>query len=362
MTSKIAGEPHTPREKAVAASYEAGIERNDLVVETRQPLQIFADQYWIEAGSPVACISTPPTDIISAPPAASRQSSEPAPSRASCPSPPCVVHASSGPSGCAPTPRTCVGQCWRPHASCTSRRPSLVPCKACPSWCVRHIAARLEPRAALFANWATPAWVFSATSKSSLPLPLPHLRCRLDIANNCLTTLMDDHALDPDDLRAFASLPIQRVEHVGHAPGKVRAILPQLRRHFGRLIVHHSPAKALHGAKVHRHRLRGQHAFDFVGRLERPQGRDRGEHLLTASFVCLARRKPSGSGHRVDQHAIKLVAPRSAECAQFVGFGFVDEDVSRGGLLFFQHRWRDSSAAPFHLWPGSSEGLPHGMT
>ena len=54
MTSKIAGEPHTPREKAVAASYEAGIERNDLVVETRQPLQIFADQYWIEAGSPDA--------------------------------------------------------------------------------------------------------------------------------------------------------------------------------------------------------------------------------------------------------------------------------------------------------------------
>jgi hypothetical protein len=144
-----------------------------------------------------------------------------------------------------------------------------------------------------------------------------------------LTTLVDDHALDPDDLRAFASLPIQRVEHVGHAPGKVRAILPQLRRHFGRLIVHHSPAKALHGAKVHRHRLRGQHAFDFVGRLERPQGRDRGEHLLIASFVCLARRKPAGSGHRVDQHAVKLVAPRSAECAQFVGFGFVDEDVSR---------------------------------
>jgi hypothetical protein len=26
------------------------------------------------------------------------------------------------------------------------------------------------------------------------------------------------------------------------------------------LIVHHSPAKALHGAKVHRHRLRGPHA------------------------------------------------------------------------------------------------------
>ena len=58
---------------------------------------------------------------------------------------------------------------------------------------------------------------------------------------------------------------------------------------FGLFIVHHSPAKALHGAKVHhRHRLRGQHAFDFVGWLERPQGRDRGEHLLIASFVCLA--------------------------------------------------------------------------
>ena len=71
----------------------------------------------------------------------------------------------------------------------------------------------------------------------------PHLRCcRLEIANNCLTTLMDEHALDPDDLRA-SSLPIQRVEHVGHAPGEVRAILPQLQRHFGLLIVHHSPGK-----------------------------------------------------------------------------------------------------------------------
>jgi hypothetical protein len=62
-----------------------------------------------------------------------------------------------------------------------------------------------------------------------------------------------------------------------------------------------------------------------VGRLERPQGRDRSEHLVIASFVCLARRKPAGSGHRVDQPAVKLVAPRSAECAQFVGFGLADD-------------------------------------
>ena len=138
---------------------------------------------------PAPCISAPPTVIISAPPAASRQSSEPAPSRASGPSPPCAAHASSGPSGCAPTPRTCVGQCWRRHASCTSRRPSLVPCKACPFWFGRHIAGRLEPRAGLFANRARAAWGFPATSKSSLPLP--HLRyCRLDIANDRLTTLM----------------------------------------------------------------------------------------------------------------------------------------------------------------------------
>ena len=207
-----------------------------------------------------------------------------------------------------------------------------MPCKACPSWCVRHIAARLEPRASVIRQSGMRRLGFSGNFEVILSPPPPSRR--LDIADDSLTTLMDDHALDPDDLRAFASLPIQRVEHVGHAPGKVRAVLPQLRRHFGRLLVHHSPAKALHGAKVHRHRLRGQHAFDFVGRLERPQGRNRSEHLLTASFFCLARRKPAGSGHRVDQHAVKLVAPRPAECAQFVGFGFADEDVSRGDLLF----------------------------
>ena len=44
------------------------------------------------------------------------------------------------------------GQCWRPHASCTSRRPSLVPCKACPFWFGRHIAGRLEPRQMAFAH------------------------------------------------------------------------------------------------------------------------------------------------------------------------------------------------------------------
>ena len=175
MTSKIAGEPHTPRESC-------------------DPNRQICFAAWLTSTGPMHLRST--TVIISAPPAASRQSSEPAPSRASGPSRPCVVHASSEPSGCAPSPRTCVGQRRRRHASCTSRRPSQVPCKACPSWYGRHIAGRLEPRAALFANWATPAWVFSATSKSSLPLP--HLRCcRLDVANNCLTTLMDDHALDP---------------------------------------------------------------------------------------------------------------------------------------------------------------------
>ncbi len=105
--------------------------------------------------------------VISAPPAASRQPSKPAPSRVSGPSPRCAPHASSGPSECAPAPRPCVGQCWRRHASCTSRRPSLVPCKACPSWYGRHIAGRLEPRAGLLANRARAAWGFPATSKSS---------------------------------------------------------------------------------------------------------------------------------------------------------------------------------------------------
>ena len=80
MTSKIAGEPHTPRGRWAAV-------------------------------------------IISAPPAASRRPSEPAPSRASGPSPSCAAHASSGRSGCAPAPRPCVGRCWRPHASCTSCKP-----------------------------------------------------------------------------------------------------------------------------------------------------------------------------------------------------------------------------------------------
>jgi hypothetical protein len=45
----------------------------------------------------------------------------------------------------------------------------------------------------------------------------------------------------------------------------------------------------------------------------------------------------------------------------FVGFGLADDVYPRGGLLFCQHRWRDGSAAPFHLWPGSSEDLPHDM-
>jgi hypothetical protein len=66
-----------------------------------------------------------------------------------------------------------------------------------------------------------PPGVFPATSESFLPLL--HLRyCGLDIADDRLPPFIDDHALDPDDLRTFASLPIQRVQ--------VRGVLPQLAR------------------------------------------------------------------------------------------------------------------------------------
>jgi hypothetical protein len=107
-----------------------------------------------------------------------------------------------------------VASSFRPLDYFYCFRITATDCKACPFWYGRQIAGRLEPRAELFAYTARAACVFPATSKSSLPLSLRYWR--LDIANDRLTILMDDHALDPDDLRAFASLPIQRVEHVGH--------------------------------------------------------------------------------------------------------------------------------------------------
>ena len=111
MTSKIAGEPHTPRESWTRIAKSA---------------------------SPVGSPRPECTVIISAPPAASRQSSEPAPSRASCPSPPCVVHASSGPSGSAPT--SGVGHVLAPP--CILHFPQAIAgaLQGMPSWCVRHIA------------------------------------------------------------------------------------------------------------------------------------------------------------------------------------------------------------------------------
>ncbi len=55
--------------------------------------------------------------------------------------------------------------------------------------------------------------------------PLPS---RLDIADNGLTTLVHHHPLDPNNLRTFAALPIQRIQHVGHRAHQVRAVFSQL--------------------------------------------------------------------------------------------------------------------------------------
>jgi hypothetical protein len=79
---------------------------------------------------------------------------------------------------------------------------------------------------------------------------------------------MNDHALDPDHLRSLAPLPVKRLEHVRHRPGKVRAVLAKPRRSLGGLARDNRAAKALHRGVVHRDRLRGDHALDFVGRLE----------------------------------------------------------------------------------------------
>jgi hypothetical protein len=115
---EIAGEPHTPRDSAI------------VVAVVPVPLR---GGYRRSAG-----MTSRPTDpsfipapVISAPPAASRQPSESAPSLASGPSPPSAAHVSSEPSGCAPTPRRCVG-----HAG-AAMHPAL---PAGHRWCPARLA------------------------------------------------------------------------------------------------------------------------------------------------------------------------------------------------------------------------------
>ncbi|MGO9997570.1 MAG: hypothetical protein ACLPKW_07475 [Acetobacteraceae bacterium] len=93
---------------------------------------------------------------------------------------------------------------------------------------------------------------------------------------------MDDDTLNAHHLRPLTPLAIQRVQHVGHCPSEVRAILPQLRRGLGRLAGDHRAAKAVHRRFVHCDGLGGDHALNLVSRLERGQrgarGRDTERH------------------------------------------------------------------------------------
>ncbi len=59
---------------------------------------------------------------------------------------------------------------------------------------------------------------------------------------------------------------------------------------------------------MHRHRLCRQHAFDFIGRLERPHTRDGDKHLLATIFVRLTRGEPAGLSRRRYKSVVEPVA------------------------------------------------------
>jgi hypothetical protein len=59
---------------------------------------------------------------------------------------------------------------------------------------------------------------------------------------------------------------------------------------------------------VRRHRLRGNHGFDLVGRLECLKALDRHEHLPGAILVRYAGREPAGLYHCVDQGGVEPIA------------------------------------------------------
>jgi hypothetical protein len=62
------------------------------------------------------------------------------------------------------------------------------------------------------------------------------------------------------------------------APGHIRAVLAQLRRHIGVLIRQHGPAETLHGREVQCDCLGSKHGLNLVLRLEGREGRTGGNN------------------------------------------------------------------------------------
>ena len=138
---------------------------------------------------------------------------------------------------------------------------------------------------------------------------------------------MDVNVLDADNLLpTFAALAVQRRQQLDERAGRVRRGLAQALGGLKRLFVEHSPAAALHRCVMRRHRLGANHGLDLVGGRECLQAFDRDEELPVTIFIRLARGKPAGIYHRIDQRIVEPIAPRSADDAQSVGIGRVHSD------------------------------------
>jgi hypothetical protein len=149
---------------------------------------------------------------------------------------------------------------------------------------------------------------------SCIPHPSPG-SARRQHADYRLTTRLHGHALDPNHLlRSLASLPVERTQQFGEGPRRVRRGLVITLCYLEGLVRGHRAAGTLHSCVVHCHRLRSEHAFDFVSGLKGRQPADHRRHKLVARFIGDALREPASAQGGIGDLVVEPIVERSADC------------------------------------------------